>query len=238
MKQRSWLALMGGVLLLTSCSGSPQQQAQVAPKTSETSKLPAPSKTQNFPKPLVSPTAVVTVSAVPGLVQSTNGTTRLSTVVTGRPDPFAGLPKAPLTLVASTSTSTAPRSVPQISRPMPAAPQPARPNNSTSLPPVAPNSLPIGALPPLPAPPSPTAMAEAIEVTGAVQVGGKWQIIVKEPGTETSRYVSIGDSLSNGRVQIKRVIGGSSGDPIVVLQQNGREVTKAIGIAANRFASR
>jgi hypothetical protein len=66
-------------------------------------------------------------------------------------------------------------------------------------------------------------------------VGGKWNVIVQEPNAPTSRYVRVGDSLANGQVLVKRVIAGS-GDPIVVLQQNGREVMKSVGgsrIAAN-----
>ena len=229
MRQRSWLALIGVALLLTSCSGSPSQgQAQVAPTTpANTQSLGSKSKAQSFPNPVVNPTAVVQVPAVPGLLQPTNANSRLSTVATGRSDPFAALPKAPLTLTAA---SVAPRSAPSPVK-LPVL-QPL-PGNSTALPPVLPNA-PLG---PLPTPLSPTALAEAIEITGAVQVGGRWQIIVKESGT-ASRRVGVGESLANGRVQIKRVIAGSGGDPIVVLEQGGIEITKSIGSTSGRLASR
>jgi hypothetical protein len=72
-------------------------------------------------------------------------------------------------------------------------------------------------------------MADQIEVTGAVQIGGKWQVIVREPGSSTSRYVAAGDYLANGKVLVKRIIAGKGVDPVVVLQQNGVEVTKSLG---------
>jgi hypothetical protein len=75
---------------------------------------------------------------------------------------------------------------------------------------------------------SKTALADAIEVTGAVQVQGQWQIIVKEPDS-ASRYVKVGEALANGQVIVKRVIENAGSDPIVVLQQNGKEVTRPIG---------
>lgn len=227
MRQRSWLALAGVALLLTSCSeASKPEQVQVAPTApAKSGSLPATNKAQSFPNPVVNPMAVVQVPAVPGLLQPTNANARLSTVATGRVDPFAALPKAPLTL------APAPRSVPAVVKVPTVTPLPG---SSTALPPVSPNT-PLG---PLPAPISPTALAEAIEITGAVQVGNQWQIIVKESGTETSRRVGVGDFLANGKVQIKRVIGGSGGDPIVVLQQDGVEITKSIGSAAGRVASR
>ena len=233
MRQRSWLALASGALLLTSCSGSPKQdQVQVAPTAPAKSQaLTSTGKGQNFSNPVVSPTAIVNVPAVPGLLQPTNATARLATIAPGRSDPFAALPKTSLTLLAR---AAAPRSL----APVPVKPTvvlPAQPSTSTALPPLSPNALPLG---PLPALPSPTALADTIDVTGAVQIGGRWQIIVKESGAETSRRVTVGDSLANGKVQIKRVIQGSGGDPIVVLQQDGVEITKSIGSVNGRVASR
>jgi hypothetical protein len=83
-----------------------------------------------------------------------------------------------------------------------------------------------------PAPVSPTAIADAIEVTGALQVGDRWSVIVKEPNTEISRYVNPGDYLANGKVLVKGVIAGIGVDPIVILQQGGIEVRKMIGSGA------
>ncbi len=111
---------------------------------------------------------------------------------------------------------------------------------STALPPVAvaavprPNELPSAPISAVP--PSHSSLAEEIEVSGVVQVGGKWTIIVKEPGAPTSRYVSKGDYLANGRVFVKRIVPGA--DPVVILQQNGVEVTKSIGSSTGPIAHR
>jgi hypothetical protein len=240
MRQRSWLAWAGGVLLLTSCSGAPQQdQAQVVPAAPAKSQpLASNGKGQNFANPVVSPTtpisATVSVPAVPGLLQPTNANARLAALTPGRSDPFAALPNGPITLMAR----AVPRSLPPAPvKPPAAAPLLSGPSSgisTTALPPVLPNA-PLG---PLPAPLSRTALADAIDITGAVQIGGRWQIIVKESGADTSRRVTVGDALANGKVQIKRVIQGSGGDPIVVLQQDGVEITKSIGAANGPLASR
>jgi hypothetical protein len=236
MRQRSWLAWAGGVLILTSCSGAPKQdQAQVVPAAPAKSQpLSSNGKSQNFANPVVSPntpiSATVSVPAVPGLLQPTNASARLSALTPGRSDPFAALPNGPITLMA--------RPVPRSPAPAPVKPPtvallPSGPS-ATALPPVLPNA-PLG---PLPTPLSRTALADAIDITGAVQIGGRWQIIVKESGADTSRRVTVGDALANGKVQIKRVIQGSGGDPIVVLQQDGVEITKSIGAANSPLASR
>ncbi|MCT7949268.1 hypothetical protein NG798_05665 [Ancylothrix sp. C2] len=72
-------------------------------------------------------------------------------------------------------------------------------------------------------------MARATEVTGVVQVGNETQIIVKAPNEATSRYVKVGQRLSNGEILVKRVIISAGGEPIVILEENGVEVSKAVG---------
>jgi hypothetical protein len=69
-----------------------------------------------------------------------------------------------------------------------------------------------------------------------MQVGGTWTIIVKEPGSPTSRYVRTGEYLANGQVLVKRIIAGA--DPVVVLQQNGVELTKVVGSSNGPLARR
>ncbi len=62
-----------------------------------------------------------------------------------------------------------------------------------------------------------------------VYVDGKAQAIVRAPNEGTSRYVRVGQRLSDGQVLVKRIemIGGS--DPVVVLEENGVEVPKVVG---------
>lgn len=87
---------------------------------------------------------------------------------------------------------------------------------------------PIPRVAPPPPPPS-TDLATGTEVSGVVKVGKETQVIVKVPNEPTSRYVKIGQRLSNGQVLVKRVDLKEGADPIVILEQNGVEVAKAVG---------
>jgi hypothetical protein len=86
----------------------------------------------------------------------------------------------------------------------------------------------IPVVPPPPPPPS-TDLATGTEVSGVVKVGNETQVIVKVPNEPTSRYVKIGQRLSNGQVLVKRVDIKEGADPIVILEENGVEVAKAVG---------
>ena len=79
-------------------------------------------------------------------------------------------------------------------------------------------------------PPAPSD-AEAVLVTGVVQVGNDYKIVVEVPGERTARYVSVGDRLGNGDVLVKRVELDELMDPIVVFEQYGQEVLKPVGEA-------
>ncbi len=123
------------------------------------------------------------------------------------------------------------------------APQPiaARPLGVPNLPPlpvdkrppqwIDPNPPPVKQAPAIPAPPPPpsTDLATGTEVSGVVKVGSETQVIVKVPNEPTSRYVKVGQRLSNGRVLVKRVDVKSGADPIVILEENGVEVAKGVG---------
>ncbi|UBF27754.1 hypothetical protein K9N68_07525 [Kovacikia minuta CCNUW1] len=243
MKSRSPLAVLALTTLLVSCSGnSDNNQAQVPAGQSNAGVTQAPASTnpQSFPNPVASPMAIVGVKAVPGLLQPTNAEARIPTIAAGRRDPFAAVMMPPMSLPAQSKaigsrSASSQQSLPRL-RPVPL---PNFSNSQTaSLPPVSVAAVPRpGALPPMPIPAAPasrTSLAEAIEVSGALQVGGTWTIIVKEPGSPTSRYVKQGDYLANGQVLVKRIIAGS--EPTVVLRQNGIEVTKSVGSSPGPIA--
>ena len=111
---------------------------------------------------------------------------------------------------------------------------------SKNLPPLpAISDVPMGNNPIAPtfvAPPSPTALADGVEITGVVQAGDRVMAIIKAPEESTARYVNAGDTLSGGRVIEIRV--GQAGQPTVVLEQNGQRVTKSIGAIARMTAFR
>ena len=117
----------------------------------------------------------------------------------------------------------------------------ARPLGVPNLPPlpvdkrppqwIDPNPPPVRQVPAVPAPPPPpsTDLATGTEVSGVVKVGNETQVIVKVPNEPTSRYVKVGQRLSNGQVLVKRVDVKSGADPIVILEENGVEVAKGVG---------
>ncbi|HEY9604888.1 MAG TPA: hypothetical protein V6C85_25015 [Allocoleopsis sp.] len=82
-------------------------------------------------------------------------------------------------------------------------------------------------IPQLPQLPEPT-LAKSIEVTGVVDVGGQPNAIVKVPN-EPSRYVRVGQRLSNGQVLVKRIEMNQGPNPVVILEQYGVEVARRVG---------
>jgi hypothetical protein len=60
-------------------------------------------------------------------------------------------------------------------------------------------------------------------------IGGVPRAIVKAPNEPTSRYVTVGQRLSNGLVLVKRIEVNSGSDPVVILEQSGVEVSRAVG---------
>ena len=202
-------------------------------------------------------------NAVPGLVQSTDPAERAKFVQnniksqkTDRIDPFSSLP--PLIAfttprVAGTGSkadgdkaATVPElpKFPEIKFPdVPAFPSKSKPSvpaspsksNPSSVPlsPFKPGSQPLG-IPSLPPIPQPT-LARQVEVTGVVKVGNTVQAIVKAPNEPTSRYVGVGQLLSNGQILVKRIEINTGSEPIVVLEENGIEVRMMVGSSKKKL---
>lgn len=116
---------------------------------------------------------------------------------------------------------------PDVIRPKPIArqkPVSTRPLASTPL-----NSRPgIPGIPIMPPIPQPT-LAREVEVTGVVTIGNSTQAIVRAPGEPSSRYVSAGQRLANGQVLVKRIEMNPGSDPVVILEENGMEVSVMVG---------
>lgn len=72
-------------------------------------------------------------------------------------------------------------------------------------------------------------LAEDVIITGLVEVGGITNIIVRAPEEASSRYVQVGQYLSNGRILVKRVESNNSSTPLVILEEDGIEVARAVG---------
>ncbi len=246
MKGQVWLSFLGIAALLVACSESPGgDQAQSPSSPSPAGTAPA----QQFANPVVAqaPTRVNRTTPVPGLLQPTNATARVPSIVVGRRDPFAMVPSSVPPIVVSTSSPATPKvavaplpapavrkapaaaklppiALPPLAARSPLGPLPTFPN-SAALPPVNVPAVPVAPVAP---PPSRTSLADAIEVSGVVQVGGKWNVIVKEPNAVSSRYVAVGDYLENGKVLVKQIVASGNSSPVVVLQQNGVEIRKSV----------
>jgi hypothetical protein len=78
--------------------------------------------------------------------------------------------------------------------------------------------------------PEPT-LAQAVNVTGIIAIDGEDYAIVEAPTDGTSRYVKVGQRVANGQVLVKRIETKGS-EPVVVLEQNGIEVSRPIGAPA------
>lgn len=189
---------------------------------------PAPSDAA-FPNPVVSPTPPPGPAA---LIPATDPDARLKAAAAGRVDPF-GIPKIPIEVIPpkpKKSPAPAPGDPGAPGSPggAPGSPGdlPPLPGNGNLVPPGT-----IGDLSPLPtfSPPD-TAAAKSIAVTGVVRMGNKVRAIVKSPDESTSRQVTVGDRLVDGAVLVKR-IDEYGGDPVVVFEQNGIEVRRAVGEA-------
>jgi hypothetical protein len=125
----------------------------------------------------------------------------------------AAIPSFPQTRFSQQSQPMQPISVPQIAIAPPPAPTVAAfPANAP------PQAQPIAA---------PMRLADAISISGVLQTNGKTMVIAKSPNEQSARYVQAGDTI--GQVRVKSIQVSRSGEPTVVLEQNGIEVTKSIG---------
>ena len=244
MRQRIWVGIAGAIVLAaTGCSSDSPSPTASSPAPSPVKVAQKPTASQSFSQPTVNQKLPPPPNAIPGLIQSTNGDERAKQVQAGiqatkaQRDPFKSVPPA----ISSTSLASAPRlstpALPPVSAPA-APPRPSSPFPGNSG--VSPGSLPktpaspsIATLPPLPS----TNLANAVEVTGVVQVGGISQAIVKSPNEPASRYVRTGQRLANGQVLVKRIeVYRGSANPVVILEENGIEVAKAVGDPATKIA--
>ncbi len=68
----------------------------------------------------------------------------------------------------------------------------------------------------VPSPPQEPDLASNVAVTGVIQIGNETQAIVLVPNEGTSRYVRVGQRLSNGQVLVKRIEMNEGVEPVVI----------------------
>lgn len=235
MRQFSTIAFVGMLAVTMAGCGSGSEES-----SNNTPGAPAVVKTQpvaeSFDKPpMVAQNPEKSVISSPSvLIQPTNPNERAKQVEKGRTDPFADILVSPISRVPTTPTT--PRPVPRIpSLPVARPPQPVAVRPKPPIPEIPSPSQES----PLPLPPDSTSepdfplqepdLAKGIAVSGVVQIGSETLAIVQVPNEGTSRYVREGQLLSNGQVLVKRIEVNQGPAPIVVLEQYGIEVAKAVG---------
>lgn len=158
--------------------------------------------------------AVKRTQNVAKLIPSTDPSVRIQSSIRGRQDPFGIIsvkpnveikedPKA----VRKNTIQNRPEISPRVRRPPEIKSTPTIENTET-----APKAD----------------LAENVLITGLVQFGDRIKIILQAPEETSSRYVEVGQYVSNGQVLVKR-IDPSFPTPMVVLEQGGIEVTKVVG---------
>lgn len=198
---------------------------------------------QTFQQPFLSATEGLQL-ANPLLLKSTSTETRLTTIASGRLDPFA--PVTVLTPLSQAADSTEPqRQLTSFDAPPTLHSLPVIPVTSTQALPPLPNissaplpglgiSAPGAAAPTVeiaPLPLLPQSPVDGIEISGVAQVGDNVRAIIREAGASTSRHVQAGDLLADGQVRVKR-IDLSNSEPMVVLEYNGEEFYRSVGSTA------
>lgn len=186
----------------------------------------------------------------PELITSTNASERVQEVRRNRADPFSLIPVNPVVIQAP-QTQTAPLVAPQGQGVrIPQLPSNTSGSRNTSgssntsgrsggsqgngrlapIPTLVPNRSSTAAQRPFVAPPPQPDVARAVQVLGVVQIGNTAHAIVQAPNEPTSRYVQVGQRLSNGQVLVKRIeMNRGAEEPVVVLEQYGIEVPTAVG---------
>ncbi len=208
---------------------------------------------EEFAEPLVPVAPQLSPIARADLIQSTDPNERIQQINDGRTDPFAVVPTPPAPqVVAPPPPVPAGPPAPVAGQPQPGAPGPGAPGPGAPGGPVAtapgttpgapgtttpgtPGATPGGpgqpaappALAPLPPLPQPT-QAVAVQVSGVMTIGNQNFAVVQTPAG--SQYVRAGQRIANGQVLVKRIdVRGS--DPVVVLEENGIEVSRPVGAA-------
>ena len=184
-----------------------------APAGTETAQTPGADQALPVPAP--------PGSLPPELIASTNPNQRLQQIQTNRPDPFNRVTvQARVEPLENANTAAAPQNTgsPAQLDSNRLAPVPNLVGNGPAQPPSR----------PIPPPPPQPSLARAVQVLGVVQIGRVPHAIVQAPNEPHSRYVRVGDRLSNGEVLVKRIDMRGS-EPQVVLEQIGIEVSLSVG---------
>lgn len=177
----------------------------------------------------------------PDLISSTNPDQRLKGIQSARPDPFA-LVSVPASITITRSQTPGSGQSPSsaggssLGQGIPVRGSSGGGSIGTTSGSQAMLPQPIPVLPDIPRlpralpaalPPQPE-LARAVNVSGVVQIGSAVYAIVDAPDEPSSRYVQVGQRLSNGEILVRRIDFNGS-DSSVILEQAGMQVVRRVG---------
>ena len=159
---------------------------------------------------------------IAGLIPTTDADMRVRSIVRGRQDPFSVISLVPKIEVEE-----------EEELPRPVNNRNNR-NNRTNLNNRQPNRIdpqPSASRDRLPTPIDrfKAELARKVIISGLYESNGSTKLIVQAPEESNSRYVEVGQYLSNGQILVKDIDRNHFPTPIVILEQSGVEVIKAIG---------
>lgn len=170
--------------------------------------------TEDFADLELEQSATESLPEIAGLIPATNPDTRVRSSIRGRNDPFAIVALNPRIKIKEEEkkikeTVKQPKAIAK-------SPQNQVERNYSNLDFPAPQPI------------EPT-LANNVVISGLYKANGRTRLIVTAPEEDSSRYVEVGQYLSNGQVLVKRVTQNGFSNPTVILEQSGREVEKSIG---------
>ena len=151
---------------------------------------------------------------IAGLIPATNPDTRVRSSVRGRQDPFSVVTLIPEIEIEQEEENQPARNISnrtnrersRISQ------QPNTPDSSSN---------PIDEFR--------TKLAQEVIIFGLYESNGRTKLIVRAPEEDNSRYVEVGQYLSNGQILVKSIDMNHFPTPLVILEQAGVEIVKAVG---------
>ncbi len=159
-------------------------------------------------------------AGVSGLIPATNPEIRVRGNVRGRQDPFSVITVQPKLVQVQDE-----KAVDDVNN----SKTPLEKSGSDDTTRSVVNNPPQGSSPTSePEQPEPT-LARNVIISGLIEVDGKPKLIVEAPEESSSRYVEVGQYLSNKKILVKSIDMNHSPTPLVILEQYGVEVKVPIG---------
>ena len=157
------------------------------------------------------------VQTIAGLIPTTDADARVRSIIRGRQDPFSVVSLVPKIEIEEEEEFELPQPRNNRNNRNNRQQNPiAQRNNNSKLPSTAIDRF-------------KTELAQNVVISGLYESNGSTKLIVRAPEEDNSRYVEVGQYLSNGRVLVKSIDPYHFPTPLVILEQSGIEIAKTVG---------